>query len=545
MQEPVINTADISRAQPEVAAGWLDRHPGLVILLVCAAYGLFSIPVSLARPLWHDELFTYYLALYPSVPSMLHAVLKVDLNPPLLYLLDFLTLRLPGALANEHTASLAARLPSIVGGLVASLGLFVWLRRRLRSFYALAGVGVLWNTTFLFYTAEDRPYALLVGITILMMLSRESALEQKSRPLWLLENLLLGFALVACHFMAAFVLLAFLAAEGVQSWQRRKLDIPLILCYLLPFSVLVVYHSMISGYGTMIFPRTFTPALDTPFVAYAVLGYYAWFFFLPAALIVSGRYAITAEGRLPKGGPTHFVHWIRSRLTPERTLLLALLLEPVLAIAAIWRSQGAFFPRYGLPGCIPIAIAVTFLLHRALRSSRAAGVVTLLLLCAHPAYTVLTNPALLRPGQIAGVDPGPSRPDYHTVETDLPFVVASGLTYVEMNSRESPAFLHRVYYLTDDAAATEYAHATLFEHEEVIREMFHFHSRVDTLQQFESEHRQFLVLGTFDYPEDWLLRKLRADGDKIRFLGEYPTSYKDSSLYEVTLPPSASQAQDH
>jgi hypothetical protein len=213
-------------------------------------------------------------------------------------------------------------------------------------------------------------------------------------------------------------------------------------------------------------------------------------------------------------------------------------------VVTIWRSHGAFFPRYGLPACIPIAIGTTFLLHSALRNSRAAGLVAIPLLLAHPAYAVASNPAMLKPGQIAGVTPGPSRPDYHATEPGLPFVVASGLTYVEMNHRESPAFLRRVYYLTDDAAATQYAHATLFEHEEVVRGMFHFQAQVEPLRQFESRHRQFLVLGTFDYPEDWLLRKLKADGDTIRFLGDYPTSYKDSQLYSVTLPEGGRDAED-
>jgi hypothetical protein len=379
-------------------------------------------------------------------------------------------------------------------------------------------------------------------MTMVLMLARESDLQQKSRPGWLLLVLLSGFALVACHFMAAFVLLAFLAAEGVRFWQSRKLDVALILCYILPFSVLVVYHSKISGYETLIFPRSFMPAPDTPLIAYVVLGYYAWLFFLAGAAIVSGPYLVNANPgvrtRSSKKSGKHF-------LTPERTLLLVLFLEPVVAIAAIWRGHGAFFPRYGLPATIPMAIGTAYVLHAALRNSKLAGVITICLLGAHPAYRVLTNPAWLQPGQIAGVDPGPGKPDYHSVEPDLPFVVASGLTYVEMNHRESPAFLRRVYYLTDSAAAAEYAHATLFEHEEAIREMFHFQAEVEPLRQFESEHRKFLVLGTFDYPEDWLLRKMKADGDAIRFLGNYATSYKDGRLYEVTLSQAASDARDH
>jgi hypothetical protein len=42
-------------------------------------------------------------------------------------------------------------------------------------------------------------------------------------------------------------------------------------------------------------------------------------------------------------------------------------------------------------------------------------------------------------------------------------------------------------------------------------------------------------LDTLNYPEDWLLRKLIADGEDMRLVGVFRTSYKDGALYEVTL----------
>jgi hypothetical protein len=527
--------ADMSRANPRAAmpdaiGRWIERHPRCAVALLAAIYAALAIPSAWSRPLWHDELFTYYLALFPNVSAMLQGVQKIDLNPPLLYVLDFFALRLPGALASEHIASLAARLPSLAGGLVASLGLFAWLRRRIGTLYAFVGAAVLWNTALLHYTAEDRPYALLVAMTVLLMLARESTLEQKNRTAWIAVNFVLALATAALHFMGAFVLLAFLGADAVELLERRRADIPLTLSYLLPLGVLLVYHHVISGYGTLIFPQAFTPNLGTPFLAYAVVGYFGWLFAAGAGLVwLIPRRREPGAGAPEPGRPER-------RPLQERALLLFLFLEPLVAMAAIWKSHAAFFARYGLPACIPIAIGVACLLRAALRDSRPAALIAMILLCAHPAFTVLRNPALLPAGQIAEVNPGPSMPDYHRVETDLPFVAASGLTFVEMNHRESPAFLERVYYLTDTAAATQYAHATLFEQEEAIREMFHFRGRVEPLRQFESDHTRFLVLGTFDYPEDWLLRKLKADGDDVRFLGSYATSYKDGQLYEITLP---------
>jgi hypothetical protein len=58
---------------------------------------------------------------------------------------------------------------------------------------------------------------------------------------------------------------------------------------------------------------------------------------------------------------------------------------------------------------------------------------------------------------------------------------------------------------------------------------------VEALQSFQQKHPKFLVLGTVNYPEDWLLRKLITEGYTVRYLGSFTTSYKDKDLYEVSL----------
>lgn len=530
------STANFLVAPGDAFGRWLDEHPRQVVVLVAAVYAAFLIPVAWAKPLWHDELYTYNLALLPSVPSMLRGVQRIDLNPPLLYLLDFVTLRLPGVLAHEHAIRLAARLPSLMGGLIASLGLFSWLRWRVGALYALVGVGLIWNTAFYSYTVEDRPYALLMGATVLLMLAWKSPLRREYRAAWVLTNFLLAMVIAALHFMGAFVLLAFLAAACVEFFERGRVDIPLVLSYVLPFAILLLYHHMISGYGTLVFPPLFTPGLRAPLIIYAALGFISWFYAAAGGLewLLSRFSKRQAEGSGSR--ETDSKESACKMPMSERALLLGLLLEPMVAMAAVWKSHGAFFYRYGLPACIPIAIGIMYLLRAQLRTSRVAGVVSILLLSIFPAWAAIRDPGMLQTGAAAESDPKASVPDYHQVAPDLPFVVASGLTYIEMNHRESPPFLHRVYYLTNTEGAIKYAHSTLFEQEEVVRETFHFPSRVEPLVKFESEHNRFLVLGTFDYPEDWLLRKLKADGDDVHFLGNYPTSYKDAQLYEIILP---------
>jgi hypothetical protein len=117
-------------------------------------------------------------------------------------------------------------------------------------------------------------------------------------------------------------------------------------------------------------------------------------------------------------------------------------------------------------------------------------------------------------------------------------VDASGLTFLEMNKRESNESLSRVFYLTDRGAAIHYAQATIFEGTASLRQYWPIRGTVMPYQDFVGSTPHFFVLGTPDYPEDWLIPKLLDDGAKLDFKGELrASSYKDSMIFEVMMPP--------
>jgi hypothetical protein len=60
---------------------------------------------------------------------------------------------------------------------------------------------------------------------------------------------------------------------------------------------------------------------------------------------------------------------------------------------------------------------------------------------------------------------------------------------------------------------------------------------VEAYGEFVRRHREFLVFGEKNYPEDWLLPKLAADGARIETLGDFPAIYRDKTLFLVTMPP--------
>lgn len=516
----------------------MDDHPRLLLCVLIVTYLAITLPNAFYRPLWHDELVTYNLASAPSVSQMLYEIRVIDLNPPLLYLFDFVTIRIPGAQMTDHLISLAARLPSLVGGLMASSGLFFVLRRKVRSLYAIAAVGLLWSTAFLPYAWEDRPYALLTGLLMLSVLVWERATNPKRRFFWVAAALCTGLAMIGSHFMAAFLLCAFLATEFVRGISRRRIDFPLCAAYMLPLAIPFYYYGKISGYHGIVFPVDSQPTLISVPVEYGVLlknsplifGASLLLYLIKTLMPPAARRHATDGNRVSSGAIT--------ATRAELVLLAGISLEPAFAVVAIMLSHGAFYLRYGLPGCISIAILPTVFLYALFEECKAAALfiaVVSIAVAATWSFGELFPQQKFRPAYTLPADSVPA--EYRSIEPNLPFVDASGLTFVEMNHREPVEFLHRTYYLTDSPSAIKYAHATLFEGEAEVVQVFHFQSNVEALKSFEAEHSKFLVLGTINYQEDWLLRKLIADGNTLRHLGTFSTTYKDKDLYEVTLSP--------
>jgi hypothetical protein len=523
---------EICWSRAEGLAKRLENRPKLALACLAGVYIFCTLPQAYARLLWHDELFTYNLAMEPTVRAMLRDVRLVDLNPPLLYLLDFLSLRLPGAASSDAWASVAARLPSLAAGLLGSWGLFLLLRRRVGVVYALLGVSCLWSTMFLNYTWQDRPYALFVALVVLLVLAWEWAAETRRHWCGVAAVTGLGMLVVGTHFMGIFILPAFVAAELARGWQKRKLDVPMLAGLVLPCIALVAYRTTFQEYGTILFPQVFQPRPGM---------------IVPEYIVLAGNCGIALLGGLiflvlEKVAPVLSASEAFPATAPEVVLLLGILLEPMVALAAVARSHGGFYPRYGLPACCSIAILTVGLLWRFLRQSRAAAVLVAAGLCVVPTWNA-TTAVRVAVSRADGTE-ADSRGGYRSVEPALPLVAASGLTYVEMNHREPLAVLRRLYFLRDTAAEIQYAHSTLFDGEDVVGKTFHFQSKVEALGDFEAAHPRFLVLGTFDYSEDWLLRKLQADGDTIRFLGRYGTTYKDKDLYEVTIRPAGARQQN-
>src|ERR1022692_4930035 len=87
------------------ASDFVERNPWTILSLLVFLDLAGCFDASRSKPLWHDELFTYYIAQSPTVGQMWNEIATLDLNPPLVYLLTRLSFKIFGV------STLAARIP--------------------------------------------------------------------------------------------------------------------------------------------------------------------------------------------------------------------------------------------------------------------------------------------------------------------------------------------------------------------------------------------------------------------------------------------------
>jgi hypothetical protein len=325
--------------------------------------------------------------------------------------------------------------------------------------------------------------------------------------------------MLSAHVFAPLSLFPFLAAELARFSRTRKADFALWAALLVPTAAMLLYIPLLQGYGSLYFPPEFQASLGK-----------ILYFYLGSINIISVAVllAVCAALIVPQEKP-----WIGSaggRRPEEMVLLGSILLNPILLnIALIWR-HGAFWDRYAITTRAAIYIGMAILLGLRLARNRNAGyaaAAVLLVFCVKTdVWRTSSTPTVKDASAIAAV------------RSDLPLVVAGGVTFFEMNHYEKPDILSRLYFLKDRSVAMSYTHTNLFEDRgwgDGMKPYFPIAASVSSYTDFIHQHRDFLVLGTYDAPEEWVLRKLHDGGARLTWLGAYPLPYVDSNLYLVSL----------
>lgn len=541
-------------------AGFAERHAWVAFAAVSVACGWGHVRTLIWRPLDYDELFTFYIAQAPTLRRLLELTRTIDFHPPLSYLLVRVSFAIFGV------SSWSCRLPSLLSFLFASVLLFWLVKRILSPLFGLIAVLILWSIQLSYLATEARAYSLLLCFTALMLASWWWAVDgqhERSRR-WALASLAAGgLGLLLSHVLGVLSYAAFFAAECLRLRVRRKADWPLWGALMAPLPAMLTHLPLIHSHTTLMFAREYriTPLrmfsfywesirfVATPLVVMAVLAL-LWPFMRQSTFV---------------GAPTARP----SCRVPFRPLLALFSVIP-LAVGILFSYTGAyFFDRYGIVWLIPLTLVPVLVFGDRTRCDRVAGAVVALLLAtllffntagrswlveqvsslappkvvAKLLYVVAMVPIYpphnyppVPPYLSAGVAQAATVDRLDTFMPDLPLVAHTALTFLELDHQEAPEVTRRLYLLTDEEAASAIAHDTVFAHFERVKEVFPIPGKVEPYCSFVSTHPRFLVVGAYDHPTGWLLRKLYRDGAELRVAGVCRANTTEvCQIYEVNI----------
>jgi hypothetical protein len=348
-------------------AQFVNRHPVLFLVCFTAAYAVLTCRQALNKPLWYDELCTYYVSKLPSV-SDIWAILETGFEqlPPGIHL----AMRASHFMFGENLIS--TRLPAIIGFWLMCVCCFFFVARRTAPVYgAVAAVFPLLTDAY-FYAYEGRPYGLVLGGCGVALLSWQFAVEGKYRRVTL-PGLAAGLAIaVSSHYYAILFLVPLSLGELIRFLKSRRLDIPLWATVAAGVTPLLLFIPLVQGSWNRVGqPLTGAPSFSGLFGMYSKLIH-------PAMLCLSVLLVVAAAIR------------IRTLRLPtiadsaEFGVLVAICALPIF-LRMGGSLTGHASPRYVLQTILGVSILVAFSLAKGFgRGAPAAAILVLTMMALLP-----------------------------------------------------------------------------------------------------------------------------------------------------------------
>ncbi|MEO5898222.1 MAG: glycosyltransferase family 39 protein [Vicinamibacterales bacterium] len=481
---------------------------GVVALLLAGATGR-----ALSKPLWHDELFTYYIARIDSLPALWTALSAgTDLNPPLYYL----AVRACAALIGE--GPVATRLPAIVGFVWMTIMLFVFVRRRLPARFALIGALTPSLTGVYTYAFEGRPYGLVLGLAgVALVAWQRSAVRGWIAPCICAAALA---AATSTHYYGLLTIVPLAAGELTRIAQRRRIDLPMCLalaCGVLP---LLFLRPLIAA------GRAFAPTFWSRPSLGQLMGSYQLLFdplsqLALAAVILAGLFTFAVGQRL-ESAPSATTE--ARGLVPLDELVVGsgFIALPVVGFAMSVLATGGFHERYVVAGVIGVAGLFCWGCATTLRSGSTTLILAALLLLAFTARQL--------EGVRAGFQGSSAAALKHISETAaLPagelVVISHAVPYLQLAYFRDLARGPAVTYLTKPADVVA---ATGDTGSRALRLLSRYAPLdIRTFEAVAQPGARFYVYG----PRSWLVPKLLSQGAAVTLVREEG----DASLFMVSV----------
>lgn len=361
----------LSRCQAALA--FVERRPFVALAVWTALYFAVTLAVARVKPLWNDELFTFYISRRPTLRAVWSALLTgAEQLPPFFFLL---TRSATGLLGSSPAAF---RVPEMLGFWVMSVCLFWVVRVRSSVAWGLIAMTFPLVTAAFEYAYEARPYALVLGFCALALCCWQTAARGRLRSVSVPGLGLSIAAAISCHYYAVLGVGAILFGESVRTIHQKKLDIKVALACVLGFVPLLFFAPLIQA------ARSYSRAFWAKPQWTNALGFYNTLL-APAPLVLLAPLVVLAilyrvhfgEGkRAPSSG-------LRNSPVHEIAAVCAFLVIPAIGVILAKFVTGAFTFRYALPAVIGLSVVIAWSSLRLARGRSYVGMaVALILICA-------------------------------------------------------------------------------------------------------------------------------------------------------------------
>ncbi|HYL34753.1 MAG TPA: hypothetical protein VEV17_02440 [Bryobacteraceae bacterium] len=491
-------------------AAAVESHKILAVLCYGVLFLLICSVVAATKPMWFDELATYYPARLPTVGALLDFFWRgLDVHTATTSLVLRVTMRAFG------DGPVTDRMPFAMGYLVLCMSIFIFVVRRCPAIYAAAAMILPMLTASFYFATEIRCYGLLLGFTGIALVSWQAAAEGSKRKLAVATLFLSLAGTICCHYYALFLWVPLGLAELTRWWLRKRLDWPVCLALVLSALVILLFIAPIQAargaYVSGIWSRAHLGQIRSSYNV--VLG-------LSSGVVMGGLIA----GLLLWPGLRPRLAGVAGRIPPHEWVLVAsLALLPVYEVPAS-KLVGVFVERYALACVAGITILLVFAVCRAVDGNRAAGALLVIFLVG---WVFERNGLAVRSQMLQNGGFSSSRGEYFRTSdwarimesSSLPIAAAGPVFFTQFQHYAAAAVQPRITYLASESLALHYLGNSSTD-TNLLRFSSVLPLRVSTFEEFTSHFNHFLLCVETKDRTGWTVQALLAEGAELHLLAD-------------------------
>jgi hypothetical protein len=489
-----------------------------VLAVALIVFAIVELSIAATRtPFWYDESLTVRLSRLPVDRLWPALTAGFEFNPPLIYLLTKASRALP------LPELLAARVPPLIGfGLLAAT-LFLFFRRRVGPWLALAGVSLLPLTAYVIqHAVEARAYLPVLGLSACALFFWQRLSDRTSIAdavgLWLSTS----FALLL-HVWAILLPLALLAGEAAEAVRARRPRWRILVALACAAPCLAVYPPLLHASKSVVFGGpTYSASTDKLLDGFRLI--------VPRARVTIAMLCLTG-----------LLGWLRRDpsagedgdgfAAPEIAVFVVLLLSPLVPYGYAGAAHGAFMTRYALFALPGFAGLLTAVLHRISRGVRAASQAA--------AIAGVLGVVLYLPPKIPASTPTMAAIDSiesaaNALDPSVPLLLVNPIDVTSFDEQADAALRARAVFVADPALALAYTQTDGIDTGYIRGEPYlGLRIRRVSYDALTREYPRVYLVGKWQ-ALTWLPDKLKTDGWHLSSVG----GLRAAPIFEARRPPS-------